>query len=114
MEPITIQVIKTKDRVKKLLETYPAYRDNDERLTANVWNDQLTEYSKRFGEGYLPANLSAYDFFKLYAKGDVFTSADLITRARAKLEEQVPELRGKSYEERHRTGKIVSSEINHI
>lgn len=108
LDPIIIQLKKTKDRVLYYLKKYPAYRDNDERLIANYWQDQLLQ------NNWDPKELKAYDFLKIYAAGIFLTSADLITRARAKLEETNPEIRGKSYEERARKGKIVSQEIYQV
>lgn len=108
MERTTEKIINTKERVEKLLKRHIHYRDNDEKLVSHFWCQQLIE------KGFNVNTMTAYDLLKIYAAGEFLTSADLITRARCKIEESNPELRGASYERRHGSGKQVSKEINQI
>ena len=83
--------MKTKDKVKYWLTKHPDLRDDDNRLCANIWSRELSD---QLGAG---VNLAtAINFLEMYAKGKL-TSAPSIKRARAKLQEECPEYRGKKY-----------------
>ena len=77
--------MKTKDKVKYWLDRYPSLKDNDNRLSANIWSEELG------GE-----DLTAKEFLALYAANKL-TSAPSIKRARAKLQEEEPKYRGEKY-----------------
>ena len=77
--------MKTKDKIKFWLDKYPSLKDNDNRLSANIWNDELK---------FLKLNNS--DFLNAYAENKL-TSAPSIKRARAKLQEEEPKYRGEKY-----------------
>ena len=81
---------KTVNTVKDLLEAVPSLKDSDTRLTTHIWYRELELM------GLDPFKLGATDFLKLYAK-EKLTLAPTIKRARAKLQEENPELRGKKY-----------------
>lgn len=83
----------TFDTVKKLLEDYPKFRDNDELLVVQIWHSEL----KRLGID--SKTIPAMDFFNIY-KENKLTPADLITRARRRVCELHENLRGKSYKPR--------------
>lgn len=91
------KIISIMDRVKELLEKYPHLRDSDNKLVANIWNQEKQD-------------TDAFGFLQLYADGKI-TPADSITRARRKLQELHPELRGKKYDQRHREEKKVRKNI---
>jgi len=82
--------MKTKEIVLKLIEGIPSLRDNDNRLCTHIWYRELEQ------KGLDPFNLPTSDFLKIYAKGGL-TLAPSIKRARAKLQEECPELRGNKY-----------------
>ena len=83
--------MKTKDKVKYWLTKHADLRDDDNRLCANIWAIELGD---QLGAG---VNLAtAINFLEMYAKGKL-TSAPSIKRARAKLQEECPEYRGKKY-----------------
>jgi hypothetical protein len=84
--------------VKENLEKYPKARDDDRYLTMMVWYDDVS-ISDRFEV-----------FSDKYTKGEIF-SADSITRARRKLQEIHPELRGNLYEDRRAYVKEVIKDI---
>lgn len=83
------------DRVQSLLEKHPRLRDDDNKLVANFWFNEVGETK---------------DFLKNYAAGNI-TPADSITRARRKLQELHPHLRGEKYNERHKEEKKVRKSI---
>lgn len=108
MNSETKKIVKTKDEVIRLLTKYPEFRDNDERLIATFWLNEL----KR--SDYYIENLSAYDLLKIYSQNKVLTSADCIVRSRAKAQQDDPELRGENWKKRHYDGEEVTKEIVHI
>jgi len=77
--------MKTKDKVIYWLDKYPKLRDDDNRLCANIWSEELNNLE-----------ITAKDFLKLYASNKS-TSAPSIKRARAKLQEECPKYRGDKY-----------------
>jgi hypothetical protein len=100
-----IQKIKNmQDVVKASLEKYPRYRDDDNKLVAYIWFKNL----KNNG---IPENIPAIEFLHFYANNEL-PQADVITRARRKVQEDHPHLRGKLWEERHETQKKVRKDIN--
>ena len=82
--------MKTKEKVKYWLTKHPELRDDDNRLCSNIWADEMT--SLCFGN----LNITVIQFLRLYAANKL-TSAPSIKRARAKLQQEEPEYRGKKY-----------------
>jgi len=96
---MSLNKIKTcMDRVEYLLDNYAHLRDDDNKLVANYWFNEVGETK---------------DFLKNYAAGKI-TQADSITRARRKLQELHPHLRGEKYNERHKEEKKVRKSIVNI
>lgn len=87
--------MKTKDKVKKLLEKNSKLRDDDNKLQATYWYYEL----KAKGEDLEGASMLAY--LTMYANGEL-TNAESIRRMRAKLQEEYIELRGEKYNKRHK------------
>ena len=85
--------MKTKDKVRYWLLKHDHLRDNDNKLCANIWNEELKKYIM-FKDSF--KNSTVRDFLRLYSLGKL-TSAPSIKRARAKLQEEEPELRGQKY-----------------
>lgn len=80
--------------VERLLRTHEMYRDSDKRLCARIWSDQL-------GGNSALHNLSAFAFLVEYTKeNSALYSHESIARARRKLQEEHPALRGKKYNAR--------------
>ena len=77
--------MKTKEKVIYWLNRNSLLKDDDNRLCANIWAEEIKDL-----------NITARDFLKLYATNKL-TSAPSIKRARAKLQEECPEYRGKKY-----------------
>ena len=82
--------MKTKEKVKYWLNMYTSLRDNDNRLCANIWAEEIGKI-----EGMNKESKVA-DFLIAYAEGKL-TSAPSIKRARAKLQEEEPKYRGEKY-----------------
>lgn len=104
MKSVTASIRTTATKVKTLLSMSVEARDNDGYLVSNMW------YKEMIDMGIHAYKIHATDFFKLYSEGKV-TSADVITRARRKVQEECPELRGKNWEERHRESENVRKTI---
>lgn len=97
------QILKVQEQVKILLETYPKLRDNDVRLVASYYYNNISNINQ----------ISAIDFLQIMVNGNL-PSPDTITRARRKLQEKHPELRGVNYVERQKLEKQVRQEINKV
>lgn len=97
------QILKVQEQVKILLETYPKLRDNDVRLVASYYYNNISNINQ----------MSAIDFLQIMVNGNL-PSPDTITRARRKLQEKHPELRGVNYVERQKLEKQVRQEINKV
>ena len=91
------------DRVTRLLRDKSTLRDNDRRLTCNIWWKAAPH----------PELLMFEDFIKLYIDGKI-PESDSITRCRRKVQEEKKELRGESWDRRHGLEKIVKEEIKEI
>mgnify|MGYP003652124627 CR=1 FL=1 len=82
--------MKTKEIVLNLIEEKPYLRDNDNSLCTHIWYRELEKM------GLDPHNFPTTEFLKLYAKNKI-TLAPSIKRARAKIQEECPEMRGRKY-----------------
>ena len=91
------------DRVVRLLTIKSDLRDNDRRLTCNIWWKSVSN----------PELLMFEDFIALYIKGKV-PESDSITRCRRKVQEENQELRGKSWDLRHGLEDAVKEELREI
>jgi len=98
------EMSQVKDRVKALLATWPHLRDYDNKLIANIWNQDLMKM------GHNKEDLSANKFLALYATGQL-TNAETIRRVRQKLQEENPDLRGTVNEARQKEGEEVRKQI---
>ena len=83
-----MKILTVKQKVKRLLEKHVMYRDNDHKLIARVWYDQLSDIGK--------TEVSAQVFLTFIAANRM-ANPESIRRTRQKLQEQYPELRGKTY-----------------
>lgn len=94
-----------KKHVHQLITHNQNARNSDEWLESAIWAEEL----KKIGKSV--RTMSAYDFLKLHIDGKL-TSSSSIRRARRKLNEELPETRGKSYNNRQKEGQKTSEEIN--
>lgn len=98
------KVMTMQQRVMQLLKANAAYRDDDNKLVARIWNNHLEGMEKD------PNKITAYDMLCLYATGEIPT-ADAITRARRKVQEENSELRGTKWEERQKEAKGFAEQV---
>ena len=97
------KIAKLVDRVTRLLTVKSDLRDNDRRLTCNIWWKSVSN----------PELLMFEDFIALYIKGKV-PESDSITRCRRKVQEENQELRGKSWDLRHGLEDAEKEELREI
>jgi len=93
-----------KELITKLLTRYPHLRDDDNKLIATIWRDEVK---------YIPPRSDAHtalDFLQLYADKRL-TNAESIRRCRAKIQEVTPELRGIKYNARHESTEQTIDEL---
>lgn len=84
-----------------LLDEYPPLRDDDQRLIINVWAKQY--------QGDLNKQVSMKEVFSIILKD--FARAESITRIRRKLQEEFPQFRGKTWNDRHAKAIEVRNQI---
>ena len=97
------QMKSVKDKVKYLLTNIPHLRDNDNKLIATIYYNEI-------GKPKLEL-MTGMDFLKYFSEGRL-PSAESIRRVRCILQASHPELRGITYNERQTEGKAVSQKIN--
>lgn len=102
MSHTTRKLQSTMDKVAVLLWLSNEYKNDDQALVVRYWWDELKD-----------KNISVKDFFTEY-KGGKFTPADRITRARRKLQEFYPLLRGKKWKPRKDEEDDTRTDIHNI
>lgn len=98
------QMRQTKDKVKVILEKIPHTRDDDNKLIANFWNQELKESLDQ---------MTAKEFLNQFANGKL-TPAETIRRNRQLLQKEFQELQGKTYKGRKISGIEGRSEIKKV
>jgi len=93
--------------VKEYLCSDPRTRDNDHLLAVLIWHRQLR------GDGHDITKMSAYDFMKIYRDKDL-ANHDSISRARRKIQEDNPLLKGERHHERQLKQEAVKEDIRSI
>lgn len=93
------------EKVKALLEKYPAFRDSDNKLMAHIWREDLTHRINI---------LSANELLAILASSETLSKWESITRYRREVQELFPELRGKKHSERQAKQAEVISEVREI
>jgi hypothetical protein len=95
------------DKVEQLLLHNPSLRDSDRRLSCRLWCNIL-------GGEETVRKYSGWDFLCAYANANgVLPSQESIGRARRKLQENNPLLRGSKYIERHEAQKDVKKQLGY-
>lgn len=101
---MAVSIPKIAPRVKTALQTYPKMRDNDNLLIAHLWAMEMR------GKEQNPQFTATRAFFVDFSEGK-YSSPEAIRRARQKIQEQRPELRGTSYQERQKKSRTIKSDI---
>tara|TARA_R100001510_G_C7489962_1_gene98211 strand:+ start:203 stop:562 length:360 start_codon:yes stop_codon:yes gene_type:complete len=92
-------------RVEDILRKYPQSRDNDLDLIARYWYLEMRESDM---------NDDQIKAFCQLVKSGLISLPDTITRARRKIQEEIPALRGDKYNKRHSATEVVKEEIKEI
>jgi len=87
-----------------LLQNFTS-RDSDDKLVCNIWYKILTKEKVD--------SMSAMELLTIISNG-ILPSYDNISRARRKLQEDNPHLRGNNYKERHHQETGVRANIHKI
>ncbi|MGK0464830.1 hypothetical protein [Clostridium sp.] len=93
-------IIKVSDKVRYLLTNYPVFRDDDNKLIAKIWYSETRSKDLR-------------DFLIEFGDKNI-SSPEAIRRARQKIQEHDPSLRGKLYNKRHKNGLTVKTHIKFL
>jgi hypothetical protein len=101
------QIASIKDNIKLFLTKYESMRDNDNELIAFYW------YRVMKTNGIDESKYTSLNFLGDYSKGK-YPSAESIRRCRQKIQEQFPQLRGKSYKNRHENEQDFRNQIKSI
>lgn len=102
-----VELKNVSERVAQFLTDFPALRDNDARLVANIWLEDAVEYDPN-----LDISKAKY-FLRMVAEG-VLSNTESIRRSRQLLQQKNPQLRGKLYKERKEYAANVKAEIVEI
>jgi hypothetical protein len=94
-----------KDVIIDLLTNKEHLRDNDQALIANIWWRELVTQGKD--------KSTAFELLKVFSEGKL-SNPESIRRARQKIQEEQPELRGESYRARHREQDNVKEQLGYI
>tara|TARA_Y100000593_G_scaffold718_1_gene1328 strand:- start:8160 stop:8486 length:327 start_codon:yes stop_codon:yes gene_type:complete len=87
------KIINASNLAQDMLMKKKSLRDDDNRLVANIWYQWIGPNNVK--------NMSASKLLEWIANSNL-PSFESISRARRKLQEQNPELRGDSWEKRHK------------
>lgn len=96
---------KIEHRIIKWLTDHPELRDSDDRLVANMWAEDM-------GGSHELKVQTAMTFLKKYAAGEL-TMSDSITRIRRKIQQERPELRGKTYKMRNAHEHKIETDLGY-
>ena len=91
--------------VRTILEKHPSLRDDNPRLVANIWHEEL----KSLGIEITPHIKKVITLISTE-----LTSADSITRASRSLQREVPDLRGKEWKKRQAHAVRVKKALKEI
>lgn len=86
-------------RVKRILQNYPQTRDSDNKLVAIIWGEDTIRD---------PRNLL------ILLADEQLTSFESVSRARRKVQEMCPELRGEKYAKRQGLQVEVKKDLREI
>lgn len=103
MESVVIKKIKKLEEiVVKVLLNCPQTRDDDKLLILKVWAWQNPQ---------LRASDYSFTNFAINYLNGLYADSESITRARRKIQEKNPDLRGEKWSERHNEAELVRKEI---
>ena len=95
-----------KDRIKLYLMSHPETRENNETLMSIIWQHEADKFA--IGADNIQVNPL------VLLKQNKLTSWDSATRAKRKLQEEHPELRGQTYNLRKAKAKKVKNNLDNL
>ena len=95
-----------KDRIQIYLMSYPETRENNEALMSIIWQYEADKFA--MGADNIQVNPL------VLLKQNKLTSWDSATRAKRKLQEEHPELRGQTYNLRKAKAKKVKNNLDNL
>lgn len=102
-----VEIKNTKERVIKLLKDKPHLRDDDQKLMANIWFQDL------LNSNIDVKNITGYELLEIFSKNDIMSSPESIYRARRKTQEEDASLRGTNWKSRHKNEEKIKKELNY-
>jgi len=99
--------IKLKDRIQLYLMSHPETQESNEALMSIIWQHEVDKFIINAGGGIKINPLTLLNQGKL-------TSWDSATRAKRKLQEEHPQLRGQSYKQRKAKQANVRKNLNNL
>ena len=100
------EIKKLKERIRVYLMSYPETQDSNEALMSIIWQQETDKYIINAGNH----NINPL----VLLKSGKLTSWDSATRAKRKLQEEHPELRGQSYNLRKAKAVKVSKNVGSL
>lgn len=95
--------------ILQLLQKDPSLSDNDRGLVIAFWKEILEKkYEVPIG------TVTLEQFFNVYSDKEYIPSSEVITRAKRKILEEYPELRGKTYKGRQDESDDTRRDINNM
>ena len=98
------KILNLQDKVEILLTKYPELRDDDKLLVSKMWEIELKK--QNLDPSTTPINM----FLSLY-ENSCLSNAELVGRARRKIQESNLELRGESWNDRHKEAELTRRKI---
>jgi hypothetical protein len=98
------KILNLQEKVERLLTKYPELRDDDKLLVSKMWDIELRK------QNLDPSKTSINMFLSLY-ENNCLSNAELIGRARRKIQENNIELRGEFWYERHKEAELTRTNI---
>tara|TARA_R110000868_G_scaffold53364_1_gene167609 strand:+ start:1929 stop:2294 length:366 start_codon:yes stop_codon:yes gene_type:complete len=100
-------------KVEKILREIATTRDNDYELIAKYWNDELMFMKWEQERNFILTHREINLFYRVIESG-ILSHPDSLTRARRKIQEEMPALRGANYNKRHSATSVVKKELRDI
>jgi hypothetical protein len=102
-----VEIKSIKKRILKLLMEKPHLRDDDQKLIANVWfQDLLIAHIE-------PEKITGYELLDIFSKNEIMSNPESIRRVRQKAQEEHVELRGSTWKNRHKNEEVIKKELGY-
>lgn len=102
-----VEIKNNKERVIKLLEDKPHLRDDDQKLMANIWFQDLLKSNIN------AKDITGYKLLEIFSKSNILSNPESVRRVRQKVQEENVNLRGNNYKSRHKNEEKIKKELNY-